>query len=83
MLHSPHFARRLVLAAGLLLSTGALSGCARQSAVTLIQPHAPRSQQALRLASRWAFSDGREGRRHSLLAFPLPGAEDGPRSFLI
>ncbi len=71
----------VALAAALLALA---SGCQQPTvSATLQQPFAPTSQQTLRLASRWGFWDQREGRQRWLLAFPLPGAEDGPRDFLI
>lgn len=70
-----------VLAAALLWFA---CGCQRPTvSATLQQPFAPPSQQTLKLASRWGFWDQRDGRQRWLLAFPLPGAEDGPRDFLI
>lgn len=68
------------------LAVAALSwvaGCTRTTTITLNQPFAPHAQQSLRLESRWAFSDARDGRAQYLLAFPLPGAEAGPRDFLV
>jgi hypothetical protein len=60
-----------------------VTGCGRQSRLALQQPFAPRSQQNVQLRSEWAYSDFDEGRQKFLLAFPLPGAEAGPRDFLI
>jgi hypothetical protein len=60
-----------------------LAGCSAPGRVTLRQPFAPPSQQLLRLQSNWTFTAVDGGRRRTLLAFPLPGSEDGPRDFLI
>lgn len=82
-----------MLAAVATLPAGGLWGCARMpvratlrfpaAKVVLEQPHAPRSQQRLELTSDWSFLQRADGRRECVLAFPLPGAEDGPRDFHI
>jgi hypothetical protein len=51
--------------------------------LSLEQPSAPAAQRELHLESKWGFSKLESGGRSTLLAFPLPGAEDGPRDFLV
>jgi hypothetical protein len=59
------------------------AGCARDARLTLQQDAAPPGQKDIRLASDWAYVNDASGRREVLLAFPLPGAEVGPRDFLL
>jgi hypothetical protein len=61
----------------------ALSGCTLPNEIRLHQPQAPPIQRALRLTSTWAYFQASGARLTCLLAFPLPGAVDGPRDFLI
>lgn len=70
---------------GVLVCLGALlgGGCAPRAALTLVQADAPPGQQRLELASDWCFTSQTPDGRRALLAFPLPGAEDGPRDFLV
>ncbi len=74
---------KVVLAALLVGGAALLSGCTASARATLEQEFAPAAQRRLTLASDWAFSaaDGQQTR--CLLAFPLPGAQDGPRDFLL
>lgn len=60
-----------------------LAGCAAQNELGLEQDFAPPAQRQLQLTSTTAFYDDVDGRREILLAFPLPGATDGPRDFLL
>lgn len=61
----------------------AAAGCAPRSELRLLQPSAPPAQRNLTLASDWAWYLDEGGRRFVLLAYPLPGARDGPRDFLV
>lgn len=72
--------RRLTL---WLIVLAPLAGCTRSGEIVLEQPSAPPQQQYLRLASAWAFRAIDGDRQKCLLAFPLPGAMDGPRDFLV
>lgn len=66
----------------ILLGVGA--GChAPQQELRLQQPGAPAAQRDMTLSSNWVYSNVDGGRRRCVLAFPLPGAQDGPRDFLI
>lgn len=79
-----HRSRVLRLASAALLVAGlGLSGCTHPAEMTLEQPFAPPAQRELRLTSEWSFTSSEEGRRECVLAFPLPGALDGPRDFLL
>jgi hypothetical protein len=62
-----------------------LVGCARKAEFTLHQPFAPPAQQNLKLAGDWAFRAATldTERETYALAFPLPGAADGPRAFVV
>lgn len=66
-----------------LLACWAPTGCAPRAELRLLQPNAPPAQRDLSLASDWAYYLDEGGRRFILLAFPLPGARDGPRDFLV
>lgn len=68
----------LVLAA---LTAGA--GCARKADFTLHQPFAPPAQRNLKLVSESAFYAPGAERCAYALTFPLPGAADGPRAFVV
>ncbi len=69
-----------VLALALLV---ACPGCARRAQVTLQQDFAPPSQRLLSLESDQAFRSS-DGERQGLsLSFPLPGARQGPRAFVL
>ncbi|MFO0838499.1 MAG: hypothetical protein U1D55_08205 [Phycisphaerae bacterium] len=57
-------------------------GCVSHTKVTLHQPSAPASQRELTLSGDWTYWSGDSGGARCLLAFPLPGARDGPRDFL-
>jgi hypothetical protein len=75
-------ARARVLPAVLITALATL-GCAPRSELRLLQPTAPPAQRNLALASDWAYYLDEGGHRFILLAFPLPGARDGPRDFLV
>lgn len=61
----------------------ACPGCARRAQVTLQQDFAPPSQRLLTLESDQAFRSS-DGERQGLsLSFPLPGARQGPRAFVV
>jgi hypothetical protein len=60
-----------------------LIGCARKAEFTLRQPFAPPAQQNLKLAGDWAFHAAAADCETYALAFPLPGAADGPRAFVV
>ncbi len=77
--HSRLFQSLLALALPLALG----AGCSRQAQLTLQQPFAPPAQQHIELQSTWAYLAAAEGRQNMLLAFPLPGSENGPRDFLL
>jgi hypothetical protein len=72
-------APRVVLA--LLLTTAA--GCARRAELTLQQDFAPPSQRLLALESTQAFRSSDGTRQAVSLSFPLPGARQGPRAFVV
>ncbi|MGD8450336.1 MAG: hypothetical protein PVJ57_00830 [Phycisphaerae bacterium] len=74
---------RPILVAGLSLLLAASAGCAPRARLVLHQPTAPPAQQHLEIASDWSYCADDNGRRQVLLAFPLPGAKDGPRDFLV
>ncbi len=78
----PSGAPALILPTG-LIALWALTGCAPRAELRLLQPSAPPAQRDLSLASDWAYYLDEGGRRLILLAFPLPGARDGPRDFLV
>ncbi|MBU0637707.1 MAG: hypothetical protein KKB50_02490 [Planctomycetes bacterium] len=68
------------------MTTGLLAGvvgCAPRAELVLHQPFAATSQRELQLSSQCAFCDSEDSRRSCLLAFPLPGASDGPHDFLV
>lgn len=79
------FPRRAAVGVALLmvLLFCSVAGCRRGGEITLHQPSAPPSQRELELAGSSTFCATHAGRRSYLLAFPLPGAEDGPRDFLM
>lgn len=81
MEHTHRRFARPVLIAGLSLFL-AVAGCAPRAHLVLHQPAAPPAQQHLELASDWSYYADNDGRRHYVLAFPLPGAADGPRDFV-
>lgn len=59
------------------------AGCARKAELRVRQPFAPPSQQNLKLAGRCAYHTTLADRQTCLLTFPLPGAADGPRAFVL
>jgi len=65
--------------AGLLL----LAGCSPSAEFVLHQPFAPPSQQILKLTGERAYHAGEGETQTSVLAFPLPGAVEGPRAFVL
>lgn len=60
-----------------------LAGCGRSGEFVLHQPFAPPAQQDLELVRKWAFHALEGDRRACFLGFPLPGAKDGPRTFVL
>lgn len=60
-----------------------LTGCAAPSSVVLHQPFAPRAQQTLELAAARAYYSCTCGQQTVAMTFPLPGARDGPRAFVL
>lgn len=77
-----HLGRRRVARAATLVAL-LVAGCQRQADITLSQPHAPPSQQQLKLISDGAYVAQREQERVCLLTFALPGSMRGPRAFVI
>jgi hypothetical protein len=61
----------------------ALAGCGPKAELVLRQPFAPPSQQNLKLVSQRGYHTGSGDQQACLLTFPLPGAVDGPRAFII
>ncbi len=68
-----------LLAGGLWL----LAGCSPSAEFVLHQPFAPPSQQTLKLTCERAYHVGAGDTQTSVLAFPLPGAVEGPRAFVM
>ncbi len=68
-----------------MLLTGVLllAGCTPHANLVLHQPFAPPSQQNLKLTCERAYHATRADTQTSVLAFPLPGAVDGPRTFVM
>jgi hypothetical protein len=60
-----------------------LAGCAPSAEFVLHQPFAPPAQQILKLTCERAYHAAAGDRQTSVLAFPLPGAMEGPRAFVI
>lgn len=77
---TPHGLAALALGITLLMP---LAGCAPKAELRLRQPFAPPSQQDLKLAGRSAYHTTTADRQTCLLTFPLPGAANGPRAFVI
>lgn len=72
------------LAAALAAALGAgLCGCGPHAQIVLDQPFAPPGQRHLRLAGDTACRAAAGGRQSCVLTFPLPGAERGPRAFVL
>jgi hypothetical protein len=58
-------------------------GCSRQATLQLDQDFAPPAQRQLALTSTEAcFAEG-SGRQQLVATFPLPGAQTGPRTFVL
>ena len=66
-----------------LIGFGLLAGCSPSAELVLHQPFAPRSQQVLKLTSERAYHAAAGDTQNCVLAFPLPGAADGPRAFVL
>jgi hypothetical protein len=60
-----------------------LIGCGSRADITLRQPTAPRSQRTLNLVADRAVRIASDGRQRCFLTFPLPGADAGPRAFVL
>jgi len=60
-----------------------LVGCAPNAEFVLHQPFAPPSQQHMKLTCERAYHCANGDAQTSVLAFPLPGAVDGPRTFVM
>lgn len=60
-----------------------MAGCGHSVEISLRQPFAPTSQANLTLVGDSAFHAADGGRQRCLLTFRLPGAEKGPRAFLV
>src|SRR5437868_2885388 len=76
----PHVGRSGATTLGLFCAVLTL-GCAPRAQVQLRQPHAPPTQQNIRLAGDWAYTALDGTRREFLLDFPLPQSKSGPRDF--
>jgi hypothetical protein len=72
-------ARPILIAAGLALA----SGCAPTADLVLRQPFAPPAQQNIKLSCERAYHVASGDVQTSVLPFPLPGAADGPRTFVV
>ena len=59
------------------------AGCAPNVELVLRQPFAPPAQQNLRLTSDRGYHAVADDRRACVFTFPLPGAVDGPRAFVM
>lgn len=59
------------------------SGCARTTDVVLHQTFAPPSQQHLKLVSPAGYFATDGAARTCVIEFPLPGAQQGPRAFVL
>jgi hypothetical protein len=59
------------------------AGCGPKVELVLFQPFAPPSQQNLKLTSQRGCRAVSGDQQACLLTFPLPGAADGPRAFII
>jgi hypothetical protein len=68
------------LAAGCIL---VLAGCGPRAEIVLQQPFAPPTQRHLRLDANQAYHAASGGRHVCMLTFPLPGAEVGPRAYVL
>jgi len=79
--------RRLLGPAGVLglwvFGLVLLPGCASPGRVVLHQPFAPPAQQNLELAAAQAYYSCTCGEQALAMPFPLPGAQDGPRAFVL
>jgi hypothetical protein len=69
--------------AAILVGLFVLPGCGPSTELTLHQPFAPPAQQNLKLTCERAYHATTAEMQTSMLAFPLPGAVDGPRTFVL
>jgi hypothetical protein len=85
MPNTPIFGRGLqgaALISGLFL-VGLAAGCGEHREVVLLQDFAPPSQQRLELTSDVAAQTDRGAHQTCVFTFPLPGAQRGPRAFVL
>jgi hypothetical protein len=75
-------ARAAALTSGIFL-IGLATGCTNHHQVFLLQDFAPPSQQRLALTSEVAAQADRGTQQTCVFTFPLPGAERGPRAFVL
>jgi hypothetical protein len=66
-----------------VIGLGLLAGCTPSAEFVLHQPFAPPSQQVLKLTTERAYHAGTRDTQNCVLAFPLPGAVEGPRAFVM
>jgi hypothetical protein len=60
-----------------------VAGCGPRAEIVLQQPFAPPAQRHLRLDAKQAYHAASGGRHVCVLTFPLPGAEAGPRAYVL